>query len=444
MRTTVIIIGAGHAGLAMSRCLTEHAIDHVVFERGEVANSWKTERWDSLQLLTPNWMSRLPGYRYQDNDPDGYRTMPETIAFLERYAEVSAAPVQTHTAVTSVRRCDDGYAVVTNRGDWHCRAIVLATGACNIASVPAFAEAMQPKVATLTSMAYRHPGQLEEGGVLVVGASASGIQIADEIHRSGRPVTLSVGEHVRAPRLYRGRDIQWWMDVAGIFDERYDDLENLARARRLPSIQLVGSATRRTLDLNALTDLGVKLVGRMAGISGGKAQFSGSLLNVCTLADLKMHRLLDTIDAWATTNGFDGEVDPPHRFPSTQIDASPPLGIDLQSGEIRTVIWATGYRPDYSWLDVPVFDLRGRVRHEGGVVDSPGMYVIGLPVLRCRRSTFIDGAGNDARYLSAHLASYLDHGNAMPESARQGLLGQSRVADLPPDRHRFATGALPS
>jgi putative flavoprotein involved in K+ transport len=342
MRTTVIIIGAGHAGLAMSRCLTEHAIDHVVFERGEVANSWKTERWDSLQLLTPNWMSRLAGYRYQGNDPDGYRTMPETIAFLERYAEVSAAPVQTHTAVTSVRRCDDGYAVVTNRGDWHCRAIVLATGACNIASVPAFAEAMPPTVATLTSMAYRHPGQLEEGGVLVVGASASGIQIADEIHRSGRPVTLSVGEHVRAPRLYRGRDIQWCMDVAGIFDERYDDLENLARARRLPSIQLVGSATRRTLDLNALTDLGVKLVGRMAGISGGKAQFSGSLLNVCTLADLKMHRLLDTIDAWATTNGFDGEVDPPHRFPSTQVDGTPPQGHDLKRCVKPPRIRATG------------------------------------------------------------------------------------------------------
>jgi putative flavoprotein involved in K+ transport len=427
----------------MSRCLTEYAIDHVVFERGEVANSWKTERWDSLQLLTPNWMSRLPGYDYQGDDPDGYRTMPETIAFLERYAEVSAAPVQTHTTVTSVRRCDEGYAVVTNRGTWHCRTIVLASGACNIASVPAFAEAMPSTVATLTAMSYRNPAQLEEGGVLVVGASASGIQIADELHRSGRPVTLSVGEHVRAPRLYRGRDIQWWMDAAGIFDERYDDLENLARARRLPSIQLVGSATRRTLDLNALTALGVKLVGRMAGISGGKAQFSGSLRNVCTLADLKMDRLLDTIDAWASANGLDGDMDPPHRFPSTQVDTSPPLGIDLQSGEIQTVIWATGYRPDYSWLDVPVFDLRGRVRHDGGVVvDSPGMYVIGLPVLRCRRSTFIDGAGNDARYLSAHLASYLDNANAVDERMRQGMLDSHRMSDRHVDRHLCATGVF--
>ena len=343
--------------------------------------------------------------------------MPETIAFLERYAAVSAAPVQTHTTVTSVRPCDDGYTVATNQGEWRCRVVVLASGACNIASAPAFAEAAPATINSLTPMAYRHPGQLDEGGVLVVGASASGIQIAEEIHRSGRPVTLSVGEHVRAPRLYRGRDIQWWMDAVGIFDDRYDDLENLARARRLPSIQLIGSETRRTLDLNSLTDIGVQLAGRLAGISDGKAQFSGSLSNMGALADLKMNRLLDTIDAWATAHGLDGEVDPPHRFAPTRVDPAAPLGIDLRRGDIRTIIWATGYRPDYSWLDAPVFDLRGRVRHTGGVVDNaPGMYVIGLPVLRCRRSTFIDGAGNDARYLSAHLAAYLANHETQAEN----------------------------
>jgi putative flavoprotein involved in K+ transport len=412
MRTTVIIIGAGHAGLAMSRCLTDRAIDHVVLERGEVAHSWKTERWDSLQLLTPNWMSRLPGYGYEGDDPDGYRTMPETIAFLERYAAVCAAPVQTHTTVTSVRRADHGYTVATDQGDWSCRAVVLASGACNLASIPAFAEGVPSTVAMLTTMDYRNPNQLEEGGVLVVGASASGVQIADEVHRSGRPVTLSVGEHVRVPRVYRGRDIQWWMEVTGLFDERYDDIENLARARRLPSMQLTGSVARRTLDLNALTDIGVKLIGRFAGVHDGRAQFSGSLRNMCTLADLKMDRLLDKIDAWATSNGFDRAVGLPHRFAPTRVDVSPPLGMDLRSGTIRTILWATGYRPDYSWLDVPVFDLRGRLRHEGGVVASPGMYALGLPVLRCRRSTFIDGAGNDACDLSVHLASYLDRGSS--------------------------------
>ncbi|MGE3538550.1 MAG: flavin-containing monooxygenase [Candidatus Tectimicrobiota bacterium] len=418
MRTTVVIIGAGHAGLAMSRCLTTHAIEHVLLERGEVANSWKTERWESLRLLTPNWLSRLPGYTYEGDDPDGYRTMPQTIAFLEDYAAQIAAPVQTHTTVTAVRSHEPGYVVSTTRGEWHCRAVVLASGACNLPSIPACAQAVPPQVTTLTAMQYRHPDQLAPGGVLVVGASATGTQIADELQRAGYAVTLAVGEHVRAPRLYRGRDIQWWMDAAGVFDERYESIDNLLRARSLPSMQLVGSDERRTLDLNALSAIGVRLVGRLAGIQDGKAQCAGSLSNMCTMSDLKMNRLLDSIDAWATSQGLDTAVGPAYRFAPTQIPSAPPSSLDLRRGEFQTILWATGYRPDYSWLDLPVFDHRGRLRHDGGVVESPGLYVIGMPVLRCRRSSLIDGAGNDARYLSAHLAAYLA-GEAHPTSVPQ-------------------------
>ena len=376
-----------------------------------VANSWKTERWDSLRLLTPNWQSRLPGYGYEGNDPDGYRTMPETIAFIERYAEVISAPVQTNTRVTSVRPSSDGYEVATNQGDWQCQAVVLATGACNIAQVPALAQAVPAAITTLTAMQYRNPDQIEKGGVLVVGASATGTQIADEIHRSGRPTTLAVGEHVRAPRVYRGRDIEWWMDAAGVLNDRYDEIDDIVRARNVPSLQLAGSPERRTVDLNSLTRIGVKLIGRLVSvsvsISDGKAQFSGSLRNQCALADLKMTRLLDRIDEWATDNGLDDQVDPANRFEPTEVEASPPLGIDLKNGEIRTIVWATGFRPDYSWLDVPVLDRKGRIRHDGGVVESPGMYLVGIPFLRRRKSSLIDGAGDDARDLSAHLASYL-------------------------------------
>ena len=407
MRTTTVIIGAGHAGLAMSWCLAERSIDHVVLERGEVANSWRTERWDSLRLLTPNWQSRLPGYGYEGDDPDGYRTMPETIAFIERYADAISAPLQTSTEVTSVRRSDGGYAIATDQGDWQCQAVVLATGACNLPHVPAITETLPSAITTLTPVQYRNPDQLDEGGVLVVGASATGTQIADEIHRSDRPVTLAVGEHIRAPRVYRGRDIEWWMDVAGVLDERYDEVDDINRARNVPSLQLAGSDDRRTVDLNLLTSIGVKLIGRLAGINDGKAQFSGSLRNQCALSDLKMNRLLDTIDEWATANGLDDEVDPPHRFEPTEVEASPPLGMDLTNGEIKTIIWATGFRPDYSWLDVPVFDRKGRVRHDGGVVEAPGMYLMGIQFLRRRKSALIDGAGDDARDLSAHLASYL-------------------------------------
>lgn len=404
------MIGAGHAGLAMSRCLGERAIEHVVIERGEVANSWRTERWDSLRLLTPNWQSRLPGFRYDGDDPDGYRTMPEIIDFLARYAKVISAPVETRTRVTSLSATDKGFAVATDKGDWRCRTVVLATGACNVARIPPLAEAVPRGIASVSSMDYRNPGQLEEGGVLVVGASATGTQLADEIHRSGRPVTLAVGEHVRSPRMYRGKDIQWWMDVVGLHDERYDQVDDINRARRVPSIQLAGSPERRTLDLNALTEIGVRLVGRIAGLADGRMQFSGSLHNNCALADLKMNRLLNTIDQWASENGLDPEIDPPHRPPPTEVESAPPISLDLASGRIRTIVWATGYRPDYSWLEVPVLDRKGQVRHDGGVTEHPGMYLMGMQFLRRRKSALIDGAGDDARDLSDHLASHLEGG----------------------------------
>jgi putative flavoprotein involved in K+ transport len=392
----------------MSRCLAERGIDHVVLERGEVANSWRTERWDSLRLLTPNWQSRLPGFGYEGDDPDGYRTMPEVVAFIDRYAEVISAPVETHTRVTAVAEADGGFRVETDKGDWHCRSVVLASGACNIPSVPKLSESVPPGIATVTSMDYRNPDQLPEGGVLVVGASATGTQLASEIHRSGRPVTMAVGEHIRAPRVYRGKDLEWWMDVAGVQDERYDEVDDIKRARRVPSLQLTGSDTRMTLDLNALTAMGVKLVGRLAGMNDGKAQFSGSLRNVCALSDLKMNRLLNTIDEWASENDLDGEVEPPHRLPPTEVEDSPPLVLDLAAAGIKTIVWATGYRPDYSWLQVPVLDRKGRIRHDGGVVDWPGLYLMGLQFLRRRKSALIDGASDDARDLCDHLASYLD------------------------------------
>ena len=393
----------------MSRCLSDRSIDHVVLERGEVAHTWRTERWDSLRLLTPNWQSRLPSFSYNGDDPDGYRSLTEVIEFIASYAKAISAPVLTHTTVASVRSTETGYLVRTDRGDWLCRAVVVASGACNIADVPGFAKKVVPRsIMQLTAQEYRNPDQLAYGGVLVVGASSSGTQIAHEIQRSGRPVTLSVGEHIRAPRVYRGKDLEWWMDAAGVLDERYDEIDDIARARRVPSLQLAGTPDRSTLDINALTEIGVKLVGRLGGISeNGKAQFSGSLRNMCALSDLKMRRLLDRIDEWAQKNGFDAEVGPPHRLPPTRVEPAPPLGMDLASGEIKVIIWATGYRPDYSWLDVPVLDRKGRLQHDGGVVSSPGMYLMGAQFMRRRKSALIDGAGDDAHDLSTHLASYL-------------------------------------
>ena len=265
---------------------------------------------------------------------------------------------------------------------------------------------------TLTPFQYKNAGELDAGGVLVVGASATGVQIAEEIRRTGRDVTLSVGEHVRVPRMYRGRDIQWWMDVSGVLGESYREVDNVDRARGLPSLQLMGSNDRRNVDLNALTDQGVRLVGRLAGMNEGKAQLSGSLANMVTLADLKMNRLLDHIDEWVAENGLDDELPGPHRFEPTRVDERAKLSLDLTDGSIKTIVWATGFRPDHSWLDVPVFDRRGRIEHDGGVVKAPGLYLIGMPMLRTRRSSLIDGAADDARALSAHLAGVLDQSAA--------------------------------
>jgi putative flavoprotein involved in K+ transport len=392
----------------MSRVLAEHSIEHVVLERGEVANAWRNERWDSLRLLTPNWLNRLPGHAYGGADPDGFMRRQEVAAFIDDFAARTSAPVRTHTTVTAVTPAERGYQVATDRGDYHCLSLVLATGANNAPRVPALHAGVPPGVHSLTAFEYRNPEQLPPGGVLVVGAAATGVQLADEIHCSGRPVTLCVGEHVRLPRSYRGQDILWWMEHSGVWDQRYDEIDDLERARRLPSPQLVGTRASATLDLNALSAAGVQIVGKLAAIRDGRALFSGGLANLFALADLKMERLLDTFDAWARQQGIEGEVSPSCRFEPTRAPASAKLSLDLRAGEIRSILWATGYRPDYRWLRVPVLTAKGELRHDGGVVTgSPGLYALGLPVLRRRKSTFICGAESDARELTRHLAGYL-------------------------------------
>ena len=411
MRVTTVVIGAGHSGLAVSHFLTALSIDHVVIERGEVAHTWRTERWDSLRLLTPNWQSRLPGYAYDGPDPDGFMTMPDVIDFVHGYAKVIEAPLQLHTTVTAVRRSPAGYEVVTDQGVWEAPTVVLASGGFNVARIPPVAAAVPGSVDQVTPQRYRNPADLAPGRVLVVGASATGIQIAHELQMSGRDVTVAVGEHVRMPRTYRGRDVQWWMDRTGRLDEGLDDVDDLVRARSVPSPQLVGTPDRTTLDLNVLTDRGVQVVGRLARIADGSAQLSGSLRNVCNLADLKQQRLLELFDEWATGAQTDADVDPPERFAPTRIEDDPPLTLDLNGFE--TIVWATGFRPDYSWLDVPVFDRKGQLRHDGGIVsDSPGLYRIGLNFLRRRKSSFIHGAEDDSRDIVDHLARYVGVGDA--------------------------------
>ncbi|HEY0816341.1 MAG TPA: NAD(P)/FAD-dependent oxidoreductase [Pseudonocardia sp.] len=404
MRTTAVVIGGGQAGLAMSWWLTRSCVDHVVLERGAVAQSWRAQRWNSLRLLTPNWMSRLPGHGYDGDDPEGYRRAGEVVAALDAYARSFAAPVRPHTTVLGVVRTGSGFQVNTDDGAWRCRTVVVATGTEGEPRVPAIATDLPGHLHQISALRYREPGQVTPGRVLVVGASASGVQIADELRRAGRQVTVAVGDHVRVPRTYRGRDIYRWMDELGILDERYDEVEDLARARRLPSLQLAGTPGRRSLDLAALSAAGVELTGRLVGVDRGRAQFSGSLANLIKSADLKQARLLERVDAHIDEHDLHDLVGPPDRPSSTPV---PAVVTDLKLASFSAVVWATGNRPTYPWLDPALLDRRGAVRHDGGVVEVPGMYVLGLPFTRRRGSNLLAGVGSDARLLCAHILGQL-------------------------------------
>ena len=339
-------------------------------------------------------------------------SMPELIRFIEDYAYSINAPLITHAAVTGVARDDSGYLVSTASTRWRCKAVVIASGACNIPSVPKAETQLPGSIRSLTPHDYRNPSQLSPGGVLVVGASATGLQLADEIAKAGRDVIVATGEHVRMPRRYRGRDIQYWLDKTGILDEGLDVIDDVNRARNLPSPQLIGAHDPSILDLNRLSAAGVQVVGKLAGFRDSTALFSGSLKNVCALADLKMNRMLNTIDEWlADADCADVDLtglDEPERFEATRVDEKPTLTIDLSDRGVTNVVWCTGFRPDYSWLNIEVTDHKGRIRHDGGVTAAPGLYVVGLPVLRRRKSSFIHGAEDDINDVGWHLANYLD------------------------------------
>jgi putative flavoprotein involved in K+ transport len=406
-RTDTVVIGGGQAGLAASRCLSDRGVDHVVLERGRVAERWRSERWNSLTLLTPNWQSRLPGFRYDGPDPGGYMGMAELIDFFERYASSFPAPLQTSTSVLAVESSGSDYTVVTDNGAWRAPSVVIATGHSDVPHIPAMGSHLSPDIVQMTPTRYRAAADLPDGGVLVVGASASGIQLADEIHQSGRPVVLAVGRHTRLPRIYRGKDILWWLDRMGIFDDTPDRVYDIEVSRRQTSLQLVGRPDHATLDLPVLERRGVTLTGRVLGVDGSRVVFDDDLIAHTTAADARLAQLLVRIDRFIAEQALDAGNGGSDRFVPFRWPAPSPEAIDLRAAGIRSVVWATGFRRDYRWLKVPVLDRHGEVLHEGGVTPAPGLYIIGLHFLRRRKSSFIDGVGDDARELTEHIRGFL-------------------------------------
>lgn len=412
-RIDTLVIGAGHAGLATSRCLTEAGRDHVVLDRGRPAESWRSARWDSLHLLTPNWMSRLPGWSYQGNDPEGFMPVAELVTYLENYASSFDAPVHPWTAVLQVRRDADGYRVDTTSGSWAARHVVVAAGPRP--RVPDIAAGLAPDVWQVHTNRYRSPRNLPSGGVLVVGASASGVQIAGELRRAGREVVLGVGQHTRLPRRYRGMDILWWLESIGALDRTVDDVSDVRRARREPSTQL---ASGRDLDLGILAELGVVVTGRLVAADGHRVRFAGDLPVTTAAADGRLRRTLAAIDEHVDGTGLAAEVLSPDDIRPVRLGPGP-AELDLRAAGIGTVIWATGFDYRYPWLQVPVHDACGEIRQYRGVTQAPGLYTIGLRFMHRRNAQFIDGVRHDARAIVQHLTGSAD-------AARSGFEGVFR------------------
>ncbi|MCW2761979.1 MAG: pyridine nucleotide-disulfide oxidoreductase [Marmoricola sp.] len=417
-----VVIGAGHAGLAVSRLLTDAGHDHLVLDRGRVGETWRTERWDSLHLLTPSWMTRLPLWEYAGDDQDGYLSVGEFVDHLEAYAASFPVPLRGGTTVEDVRvsRHDPGrYVVATDRGTWHTDNVVIATGPHGLPHLPAGLSRSE----VVTASEYRNPAQLADGGVLVVGASASGAQIADELSRAGREVTLAVGRHTRVPRRYRGLDILWWLDVTGHLARTIDEMPDPVAARRESSLQLVGrsQSDRATgdLDLGLLQSQGVRLVGGLAAMSGQVAQFRDDLEENVALAEAGMHRLLHSIDEYIDRAYLTQEVWPGTRPPMVEV-ATPPSRLDLRAEGIGTILVAAGYRrPQHHWLRLPVHDLDGSIRQHRGVTPAPGVYTVGQRFQHRRDSGMIGGARHDARMVVDHL---LGRDAAVVGASNQGTL----------------------
>jgi putative flavoprotein involved in K+ transport len=398
-----VVIGAGQAGLAMSACLRLRGIRHVVLERGRVAEKWRSERWDSFRLLSPNWQTRLPGHHYRGTDPDGFMTGLEVVDLLEKYA--AAAPVRTGVTVSAVGREAGGYRLATSAGVMWCRNVIVATGDLDRPRVPRVAAEFPGDLVQLHSSEYRNPEQLPSGALLVVGAGPSGQQIADELARAGRDVHIAVGRHQMLPRRYRGQDSYWWLDRLGMLSRTVDTLPH-PDDRFAPNAVLTGGTA--DLDLNRLVRAGVHPHGRLQGFDGTSLTFAADLVRTYTSAEANAVRFRSSVDDYVNRTGV---VDAPAGMrtavgmPAAFWLHRDSRSLDLRAADLVGVIWATGFTADRSWLPVGALDATGQPSHTRGVSPLAGLYFLGLKWQHRRSSHTIDGVGRDAEYLAEHIVA---------------------------------------
>lgn len=398
-----LVVGGGQAGVAMSEHLSNQGVPHLVLERNRIAEAWRTRRWDSLVANGPAWHDRFPGLEFDDLDPEAFADKERVAAYFEAYAEKIQAPIRTGVEVRSVVRNAGrpGFTIETSEAVIEANRVVAATGPFQTPVIPSIA----PDDASLTqlhSAEYRNPGQLPAGAVLVVGAGSSGVQIAEELQRSGKQVYLSVGPHDRPPRTYRGRDFCWWLGVLGEWDA-----EMMKPGTEHVTIAVSGADGGKTIDFRELAHRGMILVGRTRAFADGKVNFESDLVDNLAAGDANYLSMLDAADDYARRNGLDLPEEPEaRRIPADPACVHEPLlELDLAEAGITTIVWATGFSVDYRWLKVDAFDDNGKPQHQRGVSREPGVYFVGLPWLSRRGSSFIWGVWHDAKHIADHIAT---------------------------------------
>lgn len=398
-----MIVGGGQAGLAMSHHLTRMGREHVVLERGQVAQSWRTERWDSLMFQFPNWSIQLPGYSYVTNEPDGFSPKDEIVRFMESYASLIDAPLRRGVRVVALRQApgSDRLLVDTAQGMVEAANVVVATGPFHSPLIPSFGASLPARVFQLHSRDYRNPDQLPPGAVLVVGSGASGCQIAEELYQAGRKVCLSVGRFHRTPRRYRGRDVYWWFDVLGYW-RRPLELEPEIRNLRFV---VTGVRGGHDIDLRRFAADGMTLLGRLRGVTDGTLTFADDLEESLAHGDAWFRSLKGKMDEYAAKNGM-----PPADEHAEPASALPPLSrprreLDLGGAGVTSVVWCSGFRYDFAWIRFPVFNEAGEPLHRRGVTQWPGLYFLGLRRTHSLSSALLAGVGDDAAFLAKHIAT---------------------------------------
>ncbi|MFE2940847.1 MSMEG_0569 family flavin-dependent oxidoreductase [Streptomyces sp. NPDC059255] len=398
----VAVIGGGQAGLSVSYCLREREIDHIVIEAHRVGNEWRARRWDTFCLVTPNWQCKLPDYPYQGSDPDGFMNRDEIVQYLEEYVAFFRPPLVEGVKVTRLRRTKAGiFELTTTAGVLTADQVVVATGPYHTTSVPRMAERLPAAMHRIHSSQYRNPGQLPDGGVLVVGTGQSGCQIAEDLHLAGRQVHLSVGSAPRVARFYRGRDCVAWLDDMGHYSRTIDDFDDAASVRMRVNHYVTGRDGGRDIDLRVFARDGMRLYGRLTGARGTVLDFADDLKVNLDRADSVADSIKDSIDAHIAAQGIDAPAE--ERYVPVWEPTEQPASLDLAKAGITSVVWSTGFSRDHRWIETPVFDGRGYPMHRRGVTNSPGLYFLGLPWQFTWGSGRFESVGRDAEFLADHI-----------------------------------------